>query len=78
MKIIMENKIRVNHIQKYDLESEQLGELRERLFQVLNSSNGKERTKESIRELHIPQREERSHAEFSLLSKYGTNYMVPH
>lgn len=58
------------------MESEELDNLRERLFQMLNGSNGRERTKESIRELHIPQRQERSHAESALLSKYGLQLLT--
>ena len=54
-----------------DNESYDVDELRERLFEMLNGSNGKELTKECIRELHVPQRRERSQAESALLSKHG-------
>jgi len=54
-----------------DAEPEEIAKLRALLFDTLNGSNGKERTKESIRQLHVPQRRERSQAEAALLSKHG-------
>ncbi len=70
-KELREDNVQVTSGCRQDLEPEEFGELRERLFQMLNGSNGKERTKESIRELHVPQRQERSQAESALLSKHG-------
>ena len=68
---LMEEDAGAASAQMCDSESDELDELRETLFQVLNSANGREQTKESIRELHIRQRQERSRAEGALLSKYG-------
>jgi len=55
---------------------EELTKLRNLLFETLNGSNGKERTKESIRQLHVPQRQERSQAESALLSVHGKNLLT--
>ena len=68
---LMDEDVGAASTQICDSGSDESGKLRERLFQVLNSPNGKEQTKESIRELHIRQRQERSHAEAAVLSKYG-------
>lgn len=54
----------------------EVDKLRERLFEMLNSSNGKERTKDSIRELHVPQRRERAQAESALLFKHGQRLLT--
>jgi len=59
-----------------DNKSYDIDKLRERLFEMLNGSNGKERTKESIRELHVPQRRERSQAESALLFRYGQRLLA--
>jgi len=52
-------------------ESYDVDRLRRRLLEMLNGSDGKTLTKECIRELHAPQRRERSQDEFALLSKHG-------
>ena len=59
-----------------DDKSCEIDKLRERFFEMLNGSNGKEQTKETIRELHIPQRQERSQAESALLSKHGQRLLT--
>jgi len=57
-------------------ELEEIAKLRTLLFDTLNGSNGKERTKENIRQLHVPQRRERSQSESVLLSKYGRDLLT--
>ena len=72
----MGNNLQVDRTPNIDLGSEELNELRQRLFRILNEPNGKESTKDSIRELHLPQREERSRAEVGLLAKKGSSLLT--
>lgn len=60
----------------HEVDPAEFADLREHLFQILNGSNGKERTKESIRKLHIPQRQERSQAESALLIRHGRELLA--
>ena len=71
-----ENNVQATIGQRHDLEPRETGKLRELLFQTLNSANGKQQTKETIRELHVPQRLERAQAESALLSKYGRQLLA--
>jgi len=66
----------LNGIGRQDVELKKIANLRAQLFDTLNGSNGKERTKESIRQLHVPQRRERSQAESVLLSAHGHDLLT--